>query len=192
MFNTEKEIEIKKKYTEILLNHFKDRYNTVVTDDGFIHIPFNKEINGFLVLHFHVTCLYKETAVSLYMNTAGANYSRDPIKVVDETFLEELEQILNRLKIQSEKYVEFRNYLKEYLYIDLNKVDYSYLCKENSMYIKNDITKCMIFITPSFDLNRDLDFCNFCIYNTYNSGFRYNTLVSINELYNDYIEFFLD
>lgn len=195
MFKIENEKEIREKYTNEIAEYFKDNYLVFIRTDGGINIQFNKDINSIIKIMIHIIPNFKADSkpnVSLYVTATAIDYTHKNIDIKDNTYLQELEQILNRLKIQSDYYIKFRDELKEYLHFDANKTDYICLYKNEIMYVKNDNNSRMIYMKPSFNFNIDLPYCDLVMVNSFNIGTAYCTLKNKRELLNDYIEFFLD
>lgn len=195
MFKIENEKEIREKYTNEIAEYFKDNYLVFIRTDGGINIQFNKDINSIIKIMIHIIPNFKADSkpnVSLYVTATAIDYTHKNINIKDNTYLQELEQILNRLKTQSDHYIKFRDELKEYLYFDANKIDYTCFYLNEIMYIKNDNNSRMIYMKPSFNFDIDLPYCDFAMVNSFNIGTTYCTLKGKRELLNDYIEFFLD
>lgn len=196
MFEIKNEEVIREKYTNEITEYFKDNYLVIIGTDGGINIVFNKDINSVIRIMVHVSPNFSVDSinyhVSLYVTAKGIDYTHKNIDIEDNTYLQELEQILNRLKTQSDHYIKFRAELKEYLYFDANKTNYTCFYLNEIMYIKNDNNSSMIYVKPSFNFDIDLPYCDFVIVNKFNIGTTYCTLKNKSELLNDYIEFFLD
>lgn len=195
MFKIENEKEIREKYTNEIAEYFKDNYLGFIGNDGGINIQFDKDINGIIKIMIHITPNFKadfKPYVSLYVTATAIDYTYKNIDIEDNTYLQELEQILNRLKTQSEYYIKFIAGLKEYLFFKANKTNYTCFYRNEIMYIKNNNNSRMIYMKPSFNFDIDLSYCDFVMVNSFNIGTTYCTLKRKRELLNDYIEFFLD
>lgn len=184
--------ELHKKYTDEILLYFKYAFDDItLTDDGFIKVVLDGELNIFIFID--ISPLAFNDTVYLYLRTLyndniddiiGKDISKDIFYLVD------LHERLKNLKYQAERYQIFLDTLFSYLH-----EDYSVLNDDRYIYIKNNKTSKVLSICLLLDTDNNPSYCKVGLNSadiTKEIHITISENVIVEDIYKKYVKFFLD